>query len=156
MVYNHGEVNITLTYVLVNYKALIIPSGAWLVAQFIKVIIASVQDRRPRFSYMTTMGGMPSSHSATVCSLATTIGISQGFSSAVFAIAVFFALMVMYDAGGVRRTVSSHSGMLNRMLDELFRGNPEFQLRFREIIGHNRLEIIAGAILGILLALWWT
>jgi acid phosphatase family membrane protein YuiD len=148
--------NVALTYVLLDYKTLIVPSGAWLVAQFIKVIIASVQDRRPRFSYMASMGGMPSAHSATVCSLAATIGISNGFTSAVFAISAFFALLVMYDAGGVRRTVSSHSGMINRMLDELFRGNPEFELRFREIIGHNRLEIAAGAILGILLALWWT
>ncbi len=146
---------ITLNDVL-SYKVLIVPSAAWLIAQFIKVIIASVQDRRPRFSYMATMGGMPSAHSATVCSLATTVGISNGFNSAIFAVAAFFALMVMYDAAGVRQTVGSHSGMLNRMLDELFKGHPEFDLRFREILGHTRLEIIAGAILGILLALWWT
>ncbi len=145
----------TLNEVL-SYKILIIPSAAWFIAQSIKVIIASVQDRRPRFSYMTSMGGMPSAHSATVCSLATTVGISAGFNSAIFAVAAFFAMLVMYDAGGVRRTVGSHSDMLNRMLDELFRGQTEFELRFREIIGHTRLEIIAGAILGILLAWWWT
>lgn len=148
--------DIAFTYVLEDYKTLIIPAGAWLIAQLIKVTIISIHDRRPRFFYMTSMGGMPSAHSATVCSLATTIGISQGFTSAVFAVALFFALLVMYDAAGVRQTVGSHSGMINRMLDELFRGNPEFELRFREIIGHNRLEIVAGAILGILLAVWWT
>lgn len=145
---------IAMDYIL-SYKVLIIPSGAWLIAQLIKVIIASIQDRRPRFSYMTSMGGMPSAHSATVCSLATTVGILEGFHATVFAITVFFALLVMYDAAGVRQTVSSHSGMLNRMLDELFKGHPEFELRFRGLIGHTRLEIAAGAILGILLALWW-
>lgn len=147
--------NTAFTYVFSDYKALIIPAVAWFIAQLIKVIIASVHERRPRFSYMTSMGGMPSAHSATVCALATTIGISQGFSSPVFAIAAFFALLVMYDATEVRKTVGSHSGMINRMLDELFRGNPEFELRFREIMGHNRLEIMAGAILGVLLAFWW-
>lgn len=141
---------------ILSYKILIVPSSAWLIAQLIKVIIASVHDKRPRFSYMTTMGGMPSAHSATVCSLATTVGISEGFNSTFFAISAFFALLVMYDAAGVRQTVGSHSDMLNRILDELFKGHPEFELRFRELIGHTRIEIVAGAILGILLALWWT
>lgn len=141
---------------ILNYKVLIVPSGAWLIAQLIKVIIASIHDRRLRFSYMTSMGGMPSAHSATVCSLATTLGISEGFNSTVFAISFFFALLVMYDAAGVRQTVGSHSDMLNRILDELFKGHPEFELRFRELIGHSGIEIAAGAILGILLALWWT
>jgi len=149
-------VNAALTYAFSDYKALIIPAIAWLIAQFIKVIIASVHERRPRFSYMTSMGGMPSAHSATTCALATTIGMTQGFSSPVFAISAFFAMVVMYDAAEVRKTVGSHSGVINRILDELFRGNPEFELRFREIVGHNRLEIMAGAILGILLAFWLT
>lgn len=148
--------NAALTYAFSDYKALIIPAIAWLIAQFIKVIIASVHERRPRFSYMTSMGGMPSAHSATTCALATTIGMTQGFSSPVFAISAFFAMVVMYDAAEVRKTVGSHSGVINRILDELFRGNPEFELRFREIVGHNRLEIMAGAILGILLAFWLT
>ena len=144
-----------IDYVL-SYKVLIIPSGAWLIAQSIKVLIASIQDRRPRLSLITSMGGMPSAHSATVCSLATTIGILEGINSTVFAISAFFAMLVMYDAAGVRQTVSNHSDIINRMLDELFKGHPEFELRFRELIGHTRIEIVAGALLGILLALWWT
>lgn len=139
-----------------SYKVVIIPAASWLIAQLIKVIIYSVQDRRLRLNYLVSMGGMPSAHSATVCSLATTIGIKNGFNSTLFAIAVFFALIVMYDAAGVRKTVSTHSGVLNRILDELFKDHPEFELRFRELIGHTRLEIVSGAILGILLALWWT
>jgi len=148
-------VNISLDSFL-SYKTIIIPAASWLIAQVIKVIIYSVQDRRLRLSYLVSMGGMPSAHSATVCSLATTIGLKNGFNSALFAIAVFFALIVMYDAAGVRKTVGTHSGILNRILDELFRDHPEFELRFREFIGHTRLEIVSGAILGILLAVWWT
>jgi uncharacterized protein len=139
-----------------SYQALIVPAGAWLVAQSIKVIIYSIQERRLLLYYMVRMGGMPSAHSATVCSLATSVGIIEGVSSTVFAVAVFFAFLVMYDAAGVRKTVGTHSGIINRMLDELFKGHPEFELRFRELIGHTRLEIAAGAMLGILLALWWT
>ena len=139
-----------------SYKALIVPAGAWLVAQSIKVIIYSIQERRLLLYYLVRMGGMPSAHSATVCSLATSVGIIEGLNSTVFAVAVFFAFLVMYDAAGVRKTVGTHSGIINRMLDELFKGHPEFELRFRELIGHTRFEIAAGAILGILLALWWT
>lgn len=138
-----------------GYKALIIPAAAWLIAQIIKVIIYSIDDRRLRLSFLVSMGGMPSAHSATVCALATTLGKLEGFDSAIFAISVFFAMIVMYDAAGVRKTVSVHSDLLNRMLDELFKDHPEFELRFRALIGHTRLEIVAGAILGVLLALWW-
>jgi len=138
-----------------SYKALIIPAAAWLIAQIIKVIIYSIDDRRLRLSYMVSMGGMPSSHSATVCALATTIGKLEGFDSILFAVSFFLALIVMYDAAGVRKTVSVHSDLLNRILDEMFRDHPEFELRFRALIGHTRLEIAVGAILGIALAWWW-
>lgn len=140
---------------LMNYRFLIIPAGAWLVAQLIKVVIALVQERKLQLSYLAKMGGMPSAHSATVCSLATVIGMVEGFQSPLFALSVFFAIIVMYDAAGVRKTVSIHSGVINNILDELFKDNPEFQQRFREFIGHTRMEIVTGAILGILLAWWW-
>jgi acid phosphatase family membrane protein YuiD len=58
----------------------------------------------------------------------------------------------MYDAAGVRQTVSTQSTMLNRIVDELFKGNPEFQQRIRELIGHTKFEVAAGAILGIVFA----
>ena len=97
------------------------------------------------------MGGMPSSHTALVCALATTVGIVNGMNSAVFAVATLFAAIVMYDAAGVRQTVSNQSTILNRMLDELFKGKPAFEQRLRELIGHTKFEVIAGAALGILL-----
>lgn len=128
------------------------PAAAWCVAQVMKVIIESIKDRHLNFSYLITMGGMPSSHAALVCALATTIAIVYGVGSAVFAISAFFALVVMYDAAGVRQTVSTQSTLLNRIVDELFKGNPEFQQRIRELIGHTKFEVAAGAILGIVFA----
>ena len=128
------------------------PAAAWCVAQVMKVIIESIKDRHLNFSYLITMGGMPSSHAALVCALATTVAVVYGVGSALFAISAFFALVVMYDAAGVRQTVSTQSTMLNRIVDELFKRNPEFQQRVRELIGHTKFEVAAGAILGIVFA----
>ena len=138
-----------------TYKLLLVPAGAWLVAQGIKFIMALIRDKKLDFSTMVRMGGMPSSHSATVCALATAIAIREGFTSPLFAISAFFAIIVMHDAAGVRQTVSTQSSILNKILDELFRGRPAFEQRLREFIGHTRLEIVAGGTLGILLAIWW-
>jgi acid phosphatase family membrane protein YuiD len=133
-------------------KALWVPAVAWCVAQVLKVIVESTKAKRLDLSYLIKMGGMPSSHAALVCALATTIGVVYGLGSPLFAISFFFALVVMYDAAGVRQTVSTQSTMLNRMLEELFKGNPEFQQRLKELIGHTKFEVAAGAILGIVLA----
>jgi acid phosphatase family membrane protein YuiD len=140
-----------LEAVLTN-KALWIPVVAWCLAQILKVIIESIKVRHLSFSYLITMGGMPSSHAALVCALATTVAIVYGLGSAVFAISGFFAIVVMYDAAGVRQTVSTQSTMLNRIVEELFKGNPEFQQRLKELIGHTKFEVAAGAILGIVFA----
>ncbi len=135
---------------------LLIPLAAWCVAQVLKVFISSIKDKRLNFSQLITTGGMPSSHAALVCALATAAAIVHGVDSAVFAIAALFALVVMSDATGVRKTVGAQSTMLNRILDELFKGKPEFEQRVRELIGHTIFEVSAGAVLGILLAWWWT
>jgi hypothetical protein len=138
---------------ILSNKALLVPAAAWCVAQVLKVIVASVRDKRLNLSYLTTMGGMPSSHATLVCALATTVAIVYGVNSVVFAIAAFLALIVMYDAAGVRQTVSTQSTILNRILEELFKGNPDFQQRLRELIGHTKFEVAAGAGLGVLVAL---
>lgn len=132
--------------------ALWVPAIAWCLAQVIKVIIGSIKDKHLNWSYLTTMGGMPSSHAALVCALATTIAVVYGIGSAVFAISAFFALVVMYDAAGVRQTVSTQSTMLNHIVEELFKGNPQFQQRVKELIGHTKFEVAAGAILGIVVS----
>ena len=135
---------------IVTNKVLWVPFCAWLLAQVLKLIIASVSFRQLKWSYLITMGGMPSSHSTLVCALATTVGIVEGVGSVMFAISLFLAMIVMYDATGVRQTVSKQSVMLNRILDELLKGKPAFDQRLRELIGHSAVEVTAGAILGIL------
>lgn len=137
---------------ILSNKALLIPAAAWCVAQLLKVIISSIKDKRLNLSYLLDMGRMPSAHTTVVSALATTVAKVQGTDSALFAISIFFALIVMYDAAGVRQTVSTQSVILNRMLDELFKGKTAFEQRMREFIGHTKLEVIAGAVLGTLFA----
>ena len=137
---------------LLSNKALWVPIFAWCVAQVLKLVIGSIKEKRLTWSYLSAMGGMPSAHATLVCSLATTIGILYGLDSPYFAIATLFAAVVMYDAAGVRQTVSTQSTMLNRILEELFKNNPKFQQRLRELIGHTKFEVGAGAALGIVFA----
>jgi hypothetical protein len=125
------------------------------VAQALKVLIALLFDRRLSLSYLVSMGGMPSAHTTLVCALATTVAIVHGVGSTIFAVAALFALVVMYDAAGLRRTVSTQSTVINRILDELLRGKPAFEQRVRELVGHSRLEVLSGAALGILVAWLW-
>jgi hypothetical protein len=125
---------------------------AWLVAQILKVIINSIRERRLNLWYMTTMGGMPSSHSATVAGLATAVGVREGFRSTLFAIALVFALVVMYDAAGVRRAAMHQARILNQIIDELFQGHPISETRLRELLGHTPFEVIVGAVLGAVVA----
>ena len=131
---------------------MLVPLAAWCVAQVLKVLISSIRDKRLNLSYLLSMGGMPSAHATLVCALATTMGIAHGLNSAVFAITVIFAAVVMYDAAGLRQEVSAQSAILNRMIGELFKGKPAFEQNLRELIGHTKVEVIAGAVLGILLA----
>ena len=135
------------------YKAIWVPLVAWFIAQFLKVLIHFARKRSFDLSLMWSPGGMPSAHSALMTALATTIGLQYGFASPLFAVSLAVAFIVMYDAAGVRRTVGYQSTMLNRMLDELFRGDKEFSQRLAEIIGHTKWEVFAGAMLGIALGI---
>jgi uncharacterized protein len=141
---------------LAAYKAIWVPLVAWFIAQLLKVIIHLVRNKRFDLAFLWSPGGMPSAHSALMTALATTIGLLYGFDSPLFAISLAVAFIVMYDAAGVRRTVGYHSTMLNRMLDELFKGDREFSQRLAEIIGHTKWEVFAGAMLGIVLGILFT
>jgi uncharacterized protein len=129
---------------------IIVAFSAWLLAQLIKLVINYVQTRRVDFHYLVSSGNMPSAHCALVSSLATTIGISEGLDSVIFAISGVLAMIVIYDAATVRHTVGQQSTILNRILDDFFRPDDPIQKRMREFIGHTRLEVIVGVLLGIL------
>jgi len=126
---------------------------AWAIAQTLKFLIYSVRDRRVSLHYLTTMGGMPSTHSATVAGLATAVGIREGLRSTSFAIAFLFAIVVMYDAAGVRRAAMAQAKILNQIIDELFQGHPISETRLRELLGHTPFEVLMGALLGVVVSI---
>lgn len=104
---------------------------------------------------LTRSGGMPSSHSAMVTSLATAVGVRYGTDSGLFALSSIFAFIVMYDASGVRQAAGKQAKVLNQILRELFSGQPITETELKELIGHTPVEVIAGAIVGISYSLAW-
>ena len=137
-------------------ETLLISFVAWFVAQTLKVVGGLIRERRLDMSFFIRSGGMPSSHTALVTSLATSVGILLGFNSAEFAIAAVFASIVMYDAAGVRRSVSRQSVILNRILQELREHRPkDVEHDVRELIGHTPFQVFSGALLGIGIAVVW-
>ena len=123
----------------------------------LKVFVILVREKRLDLRYFVTSGGMPSAHSAIVCALATAVAMTQGVGSAVFGIAVVLALIVSYDAAGVRQSVSQQSVVLNRIVREFRSRRPiaEVERDLREFIGHTPFQVIVGAALGILVAWLW-
>jgi len=129
---------------------LVISGVSWAVAQLIKVSVVLIKERRLDLRYMVSSGGMPSAHSATVCALATSVALVEGFESVAFGITAILAIVVMYDAAGVRRSVSRQSVVLNRLVKEIMVKTPRYQVEhdLRELIGHTPFQVIIGAILG--------
>jgi len=112
--------------------------------------------KRPNFRVLASTGGMPSSHSAGVCALTTAIYVLEGGRSALFSVALYFSLIVMYDATGLRRSAGLQAAILNRIVDEQFiHHRKSGEGRLKELLGHTPLEVLIGAILGILFALSW-
>jgi acid phosphatase family membrane protein YuiD len=129
---------------------------AWALAQISKIFYELICQRRLIISRLVSSGGMPSSHSALVTSLATAIGRQQGVASPIFAVAVVLASIVMYDAAGVRRAVSIQARILNQMIEEAFQGSPMAEKRLRELIGHTPVQVFVGALLGVAVGLLMT
>lgn len=139
---------------ITNYY-LISAMAAWLLAQFLKIFTGFFKEQR--FSLKALFfgtGGMPSSHTATVASLCTACAIGQGFDSAVFAISVVLAIIVMIDAMGVRRETGKQSRALNIIIEELFKSDGNtFDTRFKELIGHTPLQVVFGFLTGVITAI---
>lgn len=123
---------------------------ACLIAQASKLVIELAKNRKFNFRVLVTTGGMPSSHSALVTALATGVGQTVGWDSAEFAIATIFAIIVMYDAAGVRQAAGKQARILNQIIDEFFQEKPEFnEARLKELLGHTPVQVIVGSILGV-------
>ncbi|WP_018112238.1 divergent PAP2 family protein [Thermus igniterrae] len=126
-----------------------------LLAQTLKLFIYYVLEGRFQWERFLETGGMPSSHSATVSALAIGVGLQEGFGSTLFAVAAVFALIVMYDATGIRRAAGLHAQLLNQLVQELQKvlekgPAPE---PLKELLGHTYLEVLVGALLGAAVAL---
>jgi len=146
-------------YEIITNKVLIIPLCSWAIAQLLKLILVLIQKKRLDLRYLVISGGMPSSHSAIVTALATSLALSEGLGSVAFAISAILALIVMYDAAGVRQSVGKQSVVLNRIIRELRLRRPitELERDLREFIGHTSFQVIAGGVLGAVVAwLWFT
>lgn len=129
----------------------------WFVAQVLKTIIYCIVNKEFVLERLIGNGGMPSSHSATVCALATATGMTLGYNGFEFAIAAFFAIIVMNDAMGVRLETGRQAVVLNDMMQlfkEMGRWDGKHPIEhLKEFVGHTPLQILAGAILGILIAI---
>ena len=134
-------------------KFLLAPLVAWAIAQAAKVLISSVRQRRLNLRVLAETGGMPSSHAAIVMGLTTAVGKYAGVSSAAFAIALIFSFVVMYDAAGLRRAAGRQAVILNRLVEDLVHMRGIQEQRLRELLGHTPLEVVVGAILGIVVGL---
>lgn len=127
----------------------------WVVAQALKTMIDCALNKSFSPERLVGSGGMPSSHSATVCGLMTSAGFCYGLGSFEFAISFVLAAVVMYDAIGVRQETGKQAKLLNLIMEQdMFKmNNEQIQERLKEFVGHTPLQVLAGAILGILLAL---
>lgn len=132
--------------------ALWIPISIAFFVQLFKFLWEWTRTGRPDLRILSRSGGMPSSHTALVVSLATVLGIDYGLDSPFFAIGVVLAIIVMYDATGVRQQSGKHARVLNQILRELFSGQPISEEELKELLGHTSFEVLVGALLGILYA----
>lgn len=139
---------------LIHNKVLICAVLGWFIAQVLKVPVCLIADKKLNLSMLISSGGMPSSHSATVCALTTACAIQEGLGSPLFAVSAMFAFIVMYDAAGVRRAVGQQAKILNKMIDDLFAGKTDgINSDLKELIGHTKLQVLVGAALGILIGI---
>jgi len=130
---------------------LILSGLSWASAQVLKFLLYAAVHRQLKWDYLLTGGGMPSSHSAFVCTCATGVAFAAGLASPVFAVSVVLALIVMYDAANVRRETGQQAKVLNHIMERWAEMKPdEVPGQLKELIGHTWLQVAAGAALGIL------
>jgi len=127
----------------------------WFGARFIKCVLYILKHHSFDFSIIMSSGGMPSSHSATVCSVVVATAKTEGTKSVMFALAFVLAFIVMYDAAGVRRAAGEQAKLLNRIMDDLSKGETRYMDKnLKEFIGHTPIQVLMGAVLGMVIPLF--
>lgn len=134
--------------------------AAWILAQAAKILLNFLLEKKWDFNLLVSSGGFPSSHTAIVCALAISIGKYEGWDSALFATAVALAVIVMYDAAGVRRAAGNHARVINYLVEWMKQYQADRRLtsnlqeeRLKELIGHTPFEVFGGALLGCVIGL---
>ena len=138
-----------------GYEAIFCGLAGTFIAQFIKVFTYLFTHKKINFKIFTTTGGMPSSHTAGVIGLSTSVALIEGLDSIAFAISLGFSLVIMQDAAGLRRAAGKTAATLNRLVDEFVQKNQEVKpyAVLKELLGHTPLEVFCGMILGITISL---
>lgn len=135
---------------ILDNHVLVVAILACLIAQGLKLVVDFAKHGKFNVRALVTAGGMPSAHSALVTSLATGVGQTVGWQTPEFAIAALFAVVVMYDAAGVRQAAGKQARILNQIIDEFFQEHPTFnEDRLKELLGHTPFQVIVGSALGV-------
>ncbi|MBU0605149.1 MAG: divergent PAP2 family protein [Candidatus Omnitrophica bacterium] len=127
--------------------------AAWAIAQTIKVVLGIFREKRFNFRWFVGTGGMPSAHAASVAALSTSVGITYGFDSALFAIALTFTIIIMFDAQTTRLSSGKQAEILNKMLDDIYWKHKLDEEKLKEFLGHTPIQVFVGAGLGIVVSL---
>lgn len=137
----------------IQYKYIIVPLFIWFFIQLFKVFYDLVTTKKFNFKRILGAGGMPSSHSAVVTSLATMVGKEFGIDSAIFAISLIFAFVVMYDAAGIRRAAGKQAKLLNKIVETPGLTGVEVSEKLVEVLGHTPIQVLVGAMIGVIVGI---
>ena len=139
----------------INYRYILVPFFTWFFIQTFKVIWDLVTTKKFNFKRIVGAGGMPSSHSAIVVALTTMVGRSEGTNSTIFAVALIFSLVVMYDAAGVRRETGKQAHILNEIVNTPGLSQVEVREKLVEAVGHTPVQVFVGAFIGIIVGMFF-
>lgn len=134
---------------IITNKCIVVPFCLWLIIQVFKFVYELVVNKKIDFKRLFGAGGMPSSHSAVVCSEAILVGRALGFDSATFALAIAFAGVVMYDAAGIRRAAGKQARILNKIVSTPGLTQVEVNEKLTELLGHTPFQVFVGALIGV-------
>ena len=126
---------------------------SWTIAQGTKMLCALYKTRRLDLKYLVSTGGMPSAHSALASGMAISVGLLAGFDQPVTIVAFTLAMITMFDASTVRRAAGQQASILNDIISELFKEHHLSEVKLKELLGHTRLEVLMGCIVGVLTAM---
>jgi len=141
---------------LIHNRVLVSAVLAWVIGQFLKFPLDYLLNKRWNWGIIFSAGGLPSSHSSLVTAVSLTIGLQEGFDSPLFALAAAIAMIVVYDAAGVRRQAGMHAERINQIMKTFFESGQLPEKELKEMLGHSPFEVITGVALGVMISLLMT